>query len=193
MEFLIGGSYIADPVWSLERLRGTQSSISLPLSLWKKEEKKKQKQQLFHWPHCHPAEKCVISACLQVWHTCSSSRLKCLPSRRQPLSLAVTEARTPEEKRKKKKKKERERATVCHSSNKSPPWLNAAPHRRNGHLHGCTIESTLLTQWSHYISDAYLLPRAGLLAAGSYCWDIMAPGHFWNSIIIQLIKAAPAP
>lgn len=76
------------------------------------------------------------------------------------------------------RKKERERATVCYSSNKSPPWLNAAAHRRNGHLHGCTIQSTLLTQWSHYISDAYLLPRAGLLAAGSYCWDIMALGHF---------------
>lgn len=91
------------------------------------------KQQLFPWPHCHPVEKCVISACLQIWHTCSSSFAVMFafkkPGGCQPLSQAVTERRIKPEKRKKWRSKrgeaEKKSATVCAILPEISDWFTA--------------------------------------------------------------------
>lgn len=138
-----------------------QSSVCKPAvhtSSVESKKTKKKKTAIISVTSLSSAGKCVISACLQVWHTCSSSFAVMFafkkPGGRQPLSLAVTETR------KKKRGREetetsRERGEVEKRAPLCVPFFQKSltglmPSLlcmwRNGHLHGYTIETTLLTQ-----------------------------------------------
>lgn len=94
--------------------------------------KNKKKQQLFRWPHCHLPGKCVISSCLQAWHTCSSSFavMFAFKKRRgcQPLSPAVTEAKEGGgvKERQSEGWSGKKRAPQCVPFFQQSDWLNAA-------------------------------------------------------------------